>query len=67
MRRTLRIDIEIQDDPALTWVSPPDKALDRLTDAVADYVAREWNVNVTASVVYDSDGDPNYQKAHNED
>jgi len=60
MRRTIRIDIEVYG----ATMTPPN-ALDKLTDAVADYVAREWDANTTASVVYDSDGDPAYQQEHN--
>jgi hypothetical protein len=59
MRRTLRIDIEIQ-DPA------EPNSLGMLVDAISDYVAKEWNANVTANVIYDSDEDPNYQKLYNE-
>lgn len=60
MRRTLRIDIEIQ----AASETPP--TTDPLVEAIADYVAREWNANVTASLVYDSDGDPNYQREFNQ-
>lgn len=63
MKRTLRIDIEILDPTEPEETRP---SVERMTDAVADYVARMWNANVSASVVYDSDDDPNYQKLWNE-
>lgn len=62
MRRTIQIAIEILDPTEPVETRP---SVERMTDAVADYVARMWNANVTAHVVYDSDGDPNYQKVHN--
>lgn len=58
MRRALRIDLEILDPEE-------PKPLNTLTEAVADYVAREWNANVSAHIVYDSDDDPNYQRVWN--
>lgn len=59
-RRTLRIDIEIV-DPTET-----PESTDKLLDAIADYVAREWNANVATNMVYDSDGDPIYQQEYNQ-